>query len=199
MADLERFLHEEPRLPILVRCALVHYQFETIHPFLDGNGRLGRLLIVFYLVERGILRDPLLYISDYLERHRDEYAARLQDVRESGAYEAWVLFFLDAVHAQADAAVDTAERLIEVGARFRERLREIRARGQAVDAAESLIANPYVSAPRLSRLLGITRQGGQYVLATLERASIVTPVPGDRRPALYVATEVLEVLQRDAA
>lgn len=198
MADLERFLHEEPLLPILVRCALVHYQFETIHPFLDGNGRLGRLLVVFYLVERRALREPLLYLSGYLERHRDEYVTRLQAVREEGAYEPWIRFFLEAVQAQADAAVETAETLIAIGSSFRERLREIKARGQAVDAAEGLIANPYVSAPRLADALGITRQGGQYVLSTLERAGIVTLVPGERRPALYVAREVLDALQRDS-
>lgn len=196
MADLERYLHEEPRLPILVRCALLHYQFETIHPFLDGNGRLGRLLIVFYLVERGVLREPLLYLSGYLESNRQEYVDRLQAVREEGAYEQWILFFLQAVAAQAHAAVDTADALLRLSATFRERLRGIRARGQAVEAAEALIANPYVSAPRLAESLGITRQGGQYVVATLERAGILQLVPGDRRPALYVAREILEALQR---
>ena len=196
MSDLERYLHEDPRLPILVRCALLHYQFETIHPFLDGNGRLGRLLVVFYLVERGVLREPLLYLSGYLERNRQEYVDRLQAVREEGAYEQWILFFLQAVAAQANAAVETADALLRLSATFRERLRGIRARGQAIDAAEGLIANPYVSAPRLAESLGITRQGGQYVLATLAKAGILEPVPGDRRPALFVAREILEVLQR---
>lgn len=196
MSDLERYLHEEPRLPILVRCALLHYQFETIHPFLDGNGRLGRLLIVFYLVERGVLREPLLYLSGYLERNRQEYVDRLQAVREQGAYEDWILFFLQAVSEQAEAAVQTADSLLQLNTAFRERLRGIRARGQAIDAAEGLIANPYVSAPRLAETLGITRQGGKYVLSTLERAGILELVPGERRPALYVAREILETLQR---
>lgn len=199
MADLERFLHEDPRLPLLVRCALLHYQFETIHPFLDGNGRLGRLLIVLYLVERRALPNPLLYLSGYLERNRDEYVARLQAVREEGAYEEWIRFFLRAVQEQADAAIATADTLIGLNASFRERLRRIKARGQAIDAAERLIVNPYVSAPRLADTLNITRQGGQYVLSTLERAGIVEPLPGDHRPALYVAREVLEALQREPA
>src|SRR6266536_5812256 len=94
--DFEKYLHEEVPLPLLIRCALVHYQFETIHPFLDGNGRLGRLLVVFYLMERGLLRQPLLYLSAYFERNRDEYVGHLQRVREDGAYEEWVTFFLHA-------------------------------------------------------------------------------------------------------
>lgn len=199
MSDLERYFHEDPPLPVLVRCALIHYQFETIHPFLDGNGRLGRLLIVFYLMHRRVLRQPLLYVSAYLERHREEYVDRLQKVRERGEYEEWVTFFLRAVASQARGAVETADALLELAATFRERLRRIRARGQAIDAAEGLIANPYVTAPLLAEELGISRQGALYVLATLERAGITEPVPGARRPTLHVAREVLDALQRDEA
>jgi Fic family protein len=195
--DLERYLHGETPLPLLVRCALIHYQFETIHPFLDGNGRLGRLLIVFYLVERGLLRQPLLYLSAYLERHRDTYVERLQGVREAGAYEEWVTFFLTAVAVQARAATRTAESLIRLGTEFRRRLREQRARGQAGDAAERLIGSPYVSAPGLARELGLTRQGAQYVIDTLQRAEILRPAPGSSRPALFFSSEVLDVLQRE--
>jgi Fic family protein len=197
LTDLERYVHDDVRLPLLVRCALIHYQFETIHPFLDGNGRLGRLLIVFYLVERGVLREPLLYLSAYFERNRNVYVDHLQRVREEGAYEEWVTFFLRAVTAQARLATETAEALIKVGARFREQLRSVRARGQAIDAAEALIGNPFLTVPRLANDLGLTRQGAQYVITTLQRAEIVTPVRGSSRPALYVAREVLEVLERE--
>jgi len=194
--DLERYIHEDSATPILVRSALIHYQFETIHPFLDGNGRLGRLLVVFYLVERGVLPEPLLYLSSYLERHREEYVQRLQEVRERGAYEAWVAFFLRAVAEQATTAVETAESLLSLTSDFRDRLRRIRARGQAVDAAEGLIANPFVSAPRLAEALGLTRQGAKYVISTLERAEILQRDDLTSRPSLYVAREVLDVLQR---
>ncbi len=197
--DLERYLHEDVPLPLLIRCALIHYQFETIHPFLDGNGRLGRLLIVFYLVERGALRQPLLYLSAYFERNRDTYVEHLQRVREEGAYEEWVTFFLHAVSAQARSATETAEALIRLGSRFREQLRSVRARGQAIDAAEGLIGNPFVTVPRLAADLGLTRQGAQYVIATLQRAEIVEPAGGDSRPTLYLAREVLDVLERETA
>lgn len=196
LGDLEVYMHEESDVPILVRSALLHYQFEMIHPFLDGNGRLGRLLVVSHLVERGALPQPLLYLSAYLERNRDEYVQRLQAVRELGDYEAWVAFFLRAVSAQATAALQTAEALLGLSADFRARLRAIRARGQVIDAAESLIANPYLTVPRLADTLSLTRQGAQYVVSTLERARIVRRDETPARPALYVAAEVLEVLQR---
>jgi len=112
-------------------------------------------------------------LSGYLERQRDEYVRRLQAVRERGEYEAWVSFFLRGVAEQATAAVRTAEALIELDGDFRERLRRIKARGHAVDAAEGLIGNPYVSPPRLAEILGLTRQGGAYVIATLQRAGII--------------------------
>lgn len=198
LSDLERFMHEDVALPTLVKCALIHYQFETIHPFLDGNGRLGRLLVVFYLVERGVLRQPLLYLSAYLEQHKDEYVRRLQTVREAGDYEGWVTFFLTAVASQAGAAIEAAESLLRLSTDFRDRLRRVRARGQVIEAAESLIGNPYVTAPRLAEELGITRQGAQYVIATLTKAGIVEPARRGRgRPALFVAPEVLQVLERE--
>lgn len=198
LSDFERFIHEDVPLPTLVKCALIHYQFETIHPFLDGNGRLGRLLVVFYLVERGVLRQPLLYLSAYFEQHKDEYVDRLQAVRETGDYEGWVTFFLTAVATQGAAAIDAAESLLQLSTDFRLRLRRVRARGQVIEAAESLIANPYVTAPRLAEELGITRQGALYVISTLRKAGIVEPARRRHsRPALFVAPEVLQVLERD--
>ena len=109
----------------------------------------------------------------------------------------WLSFFLEGVALQARSAADSADSLLALRDEFRERLRRVRARGQAVDAAEALIGNPFVSAPRLAEMLGVTRQGAQYVLSTLRRAGIVDSVPGRTRPALFVAGEVLDVLQRD--
>ncbi len=195
--DLEGFLHEDLELPILVRCGLAHFQFETIHPFLDGNGRLGRLLIVFFLMEQRLLRQPLLYLSGYFEQRREDYVAALQGVRERGDVNGWLAFFLEGVALQARSAAEAADALHGLRDEFRERLRQVRARGQAVDAAEALVGNPFVTAPRLAATLGLTRQGAQYVLSTLQRAGIVESVPGGRRPALFVAREVLDVLQRD--
>ena len=195
--DFEAFLHQDLRVPLLVRCALVHFHFETIHPFLDGNGRLGRLLIVFYLIERGVLTQPLLYLSAYFERNRDQYVGALQGVRERGEMDNWISFFLHGVTAQANSAIDAADALLRLREDFRGRLRQARARGQAADAADGLIGNPFVTVPQLVQTLGVTRQGAQYVISSLERAGIVESVPGETRPALHVAREALDVLQRD--
>lgn len=120
LGDWERFAHEEPGMPLLVQNALLHAQFETIHPFLDGNGRLGRLLLVFFLVARGRLPAPLLYLSAYLERNRDDYYRALQSLREEGDAVAWVEIFLAAVETQARDAVQRAERIIDLRERYRE-------------------------------------------------------------------------------
>lgn len=195
LTDFERFMHEEVEIPLLVRCALLHYQFETIHPFLDGNGRLGRLLVVFYLIEQGALTEPLLYVSSYLERHRDTYVDHLQAVRERGDYESWIAFFLEAVATQAESAITTAHALIGLASEFRERLHRIRARGHALEVADKLIGSPFVSAPRLSEQLGITRAGAQYVLSSLERAEVIERADSPGRVTLYVARDVLRLLQ----
>lgn len=195
--DLESFLHEDVALPVLVRCALAHFQFETIHPFLDGNGRLGRLLIVFYLVERGALPQPLLYLSAFFERNRQAYVDALQAVRERGELDEWIDFFVRGVEEQARAALASADALLRLREEFRARLRNAGARGSAIDAAENLIGNPYVTVPRLASTLGVSRQGAQYVIRSLERAGIVDEVVTDARPTLYVARSILGVLQDD--
>src|SRR4029077_15568779 len=115
----------------------------------------------------------------------------------TGALDGWIAFFLHGITEQARSAVASADALFNLRDEFRARLREARARGQAVDAADALIGNPFVSVPQLAQSLGVTRQGAQYVVSTLERARIVESVPGNARPALWVAPEVLDVLQRD--
>ena len=110
LSDWERYANDDDvDLPLLVRCGLLHYQFETIHPFLDGNGRLGRLLIVFFLVANGRLPSPILYLSPYFETHRDAYYGHLQSVRESGDVDEWLVFFLHGIELQADDAVSAAQ------------------------------------------------------------------------------------------
>ncbi|MGD9755782.1 MAG: Fic family protein, partial [Acidimicrobiia bacterium] len=145
LSDLERFIHEDPLLPPLVQAALVHYQFETIHPFLDGNGRLGRLLIVFFLVVRDRLPAPLLYLSPYFERRRDDYYQALQAVRERGDFDVWLAMFLDGVHTQSLDAVRRAEQLLDLRERYRELARS-HTRGLANQVVDLALQQPVLNA-----------------------------------------------------
>jgi len=164
--DWEEFANAGPRLPTLVQCALLHYQFETIHPFLDGNGRLGRLLIVFFLIRRRVLPAPLLYISSYLEQHRREYYERLQGVRERAELEEWLQFFFTAVAVQAEDAVSRAERLHDLREQYRSELAGSRSR--AVEVVDLLFVNPVITARGVATALGITTQGAANLIRQLD-------------------------------
>src|SRR5712692_7664170 len=141
----ERFLHERGRVPDLVQCALMHEQFEAIHPFLDGNGRVGRLLITLFLIERGRLSQPLLYLSDYIERHRNEYYEGLQRVRTVGDWPGWLHFFLAGVAATAHHGVGQAARLTALRDRLRKRVLR---RPKALALLDALFANPFLPVAR---------------------------------------------------
>lgn len=190
LADWERFHHEPNALPLLVKCALLHYQFETIHPFLDGNGRLGRLLIVFFLVEQRALPQPLLYLSSYFERNRRDYTERLQAVRERGQIQEWLRFFLAGVEAQAADAVDRAERLADL----REKFRRVTAgsRSRAAEVVDVLFESPIVTAPLIAARLRLSGQGAKYLLEYLAARGVVTDY-GERlgRRRSWIASEIL--------
>ena len=170
--DLEAFLNEDVPLPALVRCGLADYQFETIHPFLDGNGRLGRLLAVFYLVQQDLLPQQLLYLSAYFETHRAEYYDRLQAVREKGKLEEWLQFFLTAVAVQATDAIERAERLADVRVRYRRDLASTRSR--AAEVVELLMANPFVTVRNVQDALGVTQPGALNLLRGISGSRVAT-------------------------
>ena len=195
--DLENFLHEETSIPPLVKVALVHYQFETIHPFLDGNGRLGRLLIAFLLVEQQLLPQPLLYLSAYFERRRSDYYDRLQAVRERGELREWLGFFLAGVTEQATDAVTRAERLVDLHEVYRQRL--ARDRSRAVDVIDLVFQNPVITTSRVAAALGTSLQGALNHVRRLEAEEILTEVTGiPGRSKRWVSIEVLNVLEPDA-
>ena len=197
LSDWERFVHENRTISVLVQSGLLHYQFETIHPFLDGNGRMGRLLIVFHLVIRDRLPQPLLYLSSYLERHRDEYYARLQGVRERGDLDAWLRFYLRGVETQANDAVGRAERLVDLRERYRSRVMQS-TRSQAVSLVDSLISNPITNAHRVRTKLQVERSTALRFLDLLKDLGILTEIkPGPRRLRRFIAAEVMEVLEKD--
>ncbi|MGH3850715.1 MAG: Fic family protein, partial [Pseudonocardiaceae bacterium] len=196
--DLERFVHEQPELPPLVQAALLHYQFETIHPFLDGNGRLGRLLIVFFLVVRQRLPEPLLYLSPYFEQRRDDYYAALQAVRETGGFDRWLALFLDAVALQAADAVARAERLTDLKDRYRAVARAA-TRGAANRLVDLAFEHPVLTSSIVERRLDITRPSALSALRQLAELGILTPgAAGPRRQLRWRADAILGVLTEEA-
>lgn len=200
MADclgaLENFMHEDTSgLPPLIKAGLVHVQFETIHPFLDGNGRIGRLLVTLYLCENDVLRKPLLYLSLFLKTRRAEYYRLLQEVRERGAWEAWLEFFLDGVAETANQAFDAAGRIVELFRRDREAISGGSDRaGSALRVHESLQQNPFATAASLVKNTGLTTPTVNAALSELERLAIVEEVTGRRRGRVFGYREYLAIL-----
>ena len=198
MAALEEFLHDERTSPLL-KAALAHVQFETIHPFLDGNGRVGRLLITLLLCAEGILRDPLLYLSLYFKQHRATYYELLDGVRRGGDGEAWVEFFADGVAETAEAAVETARRLLETAERDRDR---IRGRGRAAGSEEivhhSLQSMPVCTVPRLAKRTRLTLPTVLKALGVLEGIGVVREVTGKKRHRVYHYDAYMEILNEGA-
>ncbi len=196
MADLERFLHsEDDGLPTLVRAGLAHVQFETIHPFLDGNGRVGRLLIILLLCEAGLLRQPLLYLSVYFKRHRERYYDLLNGIRHTGDWEAWLAFFLQGVQETAENAAATAGRLTERFTEDRQRITaEGRRAGSALRVLEALQERPILSIPETCRRTGLTFPTVSAALGLLEGAALVREITGFSRNRVYVYSEYLRIL-----
>ena len=193
---LERFMHEdESRLPALIKAGLLHVQFETIHPFLDGNGRIGRLLVTLYLCVHGVLRNPLLYLSLYLKTHRADYYRLLQEVREHGAWEAWLDFFLTGVADTANQAFDAATRIVELFKHDRERITgESERPGSALRIHDLLQQNPYLTANLLVERTGLSAPTVNAALADLERLGIVEEVTGRRRGRVFGYRRYLAIL-----
>ena len=169
MAALERFLHDLPeRTPVLLKAAMAHVQFETIHPFLDGNGRVGRLLIPLILCQEKVLREPLLYMSLYLKQHRDRYFELLSSVRLTGDWESWILFFAEGIREMADGAVATARKLEQVAVEDRARIAALgRVSGSALRIHQALQRRPLDSIPRLVRETRLSAPTAASALAAL--------------------------------
>jgi len=196
MAALERFLHaEDDGLPVLIRAGLAHVQFETIHPFLDGNGRVGRLLMTFLLCEADVLREPLLYLSLYLKENRPTYYALLDAVRREGDWEAWLAFFLEGVRQTAEGAVSTAGRLAAMFNEDRSRVvPEGRRAGSALRVHEALKARPIVSLSAVCDATGLSFPAASSGMELLESLDIARELTGKRRNRLFVYERYLGVL-----
>ncbi len=190
LADWERFANEEPELPLLVQNALLHAQFETIHPFLDGNGRLGRLMLVFFLVARGRLPAPLLYLSAYLERNRDAYYAALQALRESGNALPWVDLFLSSVKTEATDAVGRARQIVELRDRYVEVAASL-GTANAVALVDLICENPVITTRSIESRLGVSRPTALRLLRRMEERGVLSErEAGARGQRRYVADDL---------
>lgn len=198
--DLEAFLNDQPqRFPPLLKAALAHVQFETIHPFLDGNGRLGRLLITLVLAHEGVLHEPLLYLSVYFKAHRATYYELLQRVRQDGDWEAWLDFFASAVAATARQAVATAQALNHLGREDRRHIQSLgRQAGSALMIHEALFARPVSDIAGICERTGLSPNTVAKMLALLEHElGLVREITGQRRNRVFVYPTVLDVLNRE--
>lgn len=189
----ESYLHDAGAHPPLVRLALAHYQFEAIHPFVDGNGRIGRLLISLLLVEWGLLPIPLLYLSAFFHRHRQEYYDLLMAVSERGAWRDWITFFLQGVAEQARDAVVRAKRLQDLQASWRERLAEARS-ATPLRLADSLFDSPVLTIPQAQRHLGVTYRSAQRNVQKLVAAGILQQMGESSYGKTFLASEILEAI-----
>ena len=199
--QFERFIHEDAsRLPPLIKAGLLHVQFETLHPFLDGNGRIGRLLVTLYLCVQDVLRKPLLYLSLYLKTHRADYYRLLQEVRERGAWEAWLEFFLIGVAETANQAFDAATRIVELFKRDRELITTQSDRaGSALRVHDLLQQNPFATAGALVEQTGLSPPTINAALADLQRLGIVEEVTGRRRGRVFGYRAYLDILNEGTA
>jgi Fic family protein len=196
MAALERFLHaEDDGLPVLVRAGLAHVQFETIHPFLDGNGRVGRMLITFLLCHAGVLREPLLYLSLHFKQHRATYYELLDRVRRDGDREAWLAFFLDGVRVTAEGAVAAARRL---GTMFQDDRRRIQPAGRRTSSAlrvhEALKTRPILSLSAICERTGLSFPTASTAMDLLIQLGVARELTGKRRNRLFVYDQYLTIL-----
>ena len=198
MSKLELFLHDQPEpTPVLLKAALAHVQFETIHPFLDGNGRLGRLLITLLLCEQKVLREPMLYLSLYFKTHRQYYYELLGNVRLTGDWEAWLDFFAEAIIVTATQAVETAQQLLDLSNRDRDKIRDIgRAAASTLQVHRALMEHPIATSGSLVVKTGITPATVNKALGHLEQLGIVKELTAQKRNRLFSYADYIEIMNR---
>ncbi len=198
MSKLELFLHDQPEpTPVLLKAALAHVQFETIHPFLDGNGRLGRLLIALLLCEQKVLREPMLYLSLYFKTHRQYYYELLNNVRMTGDWEAWLDFFAEAVIVTATQAVETAKQLLDLSNQDRDKISGLgRAAASTLQVHRALMEHPIATSGSLVEKTGITPATVNKALGHLEQLGIVKELTARKRNRLFSYAGYIEIMSR---
>lgn len=195
LSDLETFLHSPSDLPPLVRVAMSHYQFEAIHPFVDGNGRIGRLLMSLFLCHEGVLKQPLLYLSAFFERRRDDYYRLLLDVSRKGSWAAWIEFFLAGVEEQSRDVVWRTGKLLDLRQQYRSGFESARSSALLLALVDGLFETPVLMIPRVAKRLKITHRAAMLNVRKLVAAGIVEEVTGRERGRIFVAKRILKILE----
>lgn len=195
MTDIEMFIHNpKTQLPDLLKIALIHYQFETIHPFNDGNGRTGRLLITLYLVSKGLLKRPVLYMSDYLERHRNSYYSSITKVRTENDITQWLCFFLQGIIETAEKGVNTFNSILDLEKRNEAIIQQMGPRSaNAMTVVKDLYVRPIIDAKRVAELCSITPSSAYNLISDLEVRGILSEVTGGKRGRLYAMQAYLQL------
>lgn len=199
MSDLEKFLNEEDGMDPLIKAALLHYQFESIHPFLDGNGRVGRLLITLFLIEKRVISSPVLYLSCYLKLNRIEYYDRMSEVRRSGNYEQWVGFFLRGIAETAEDATEAIDRLTELHQKNTEKLADVptRSRQNILNLFAYLERNPIIETVQTAAALGLSRNGTAKYISMLCDRDILRYSSKSGKARVFSYEEYLNILRKD--
>ena len=197
LSDFELFIHEPTELPFLIQLALIHYQFEAIHPFLDGNGRIGRLLLSLLLCEKSYLTQPLLYLSGFLEKNRDRYIDSLLRVSQKGDWAGWVDFFLEGVAEQSRDVVERSGLLLDLRQRYRERAQTARASALPLQLVDDLFSIPALTITMARDLLEVTHVSAQRSIERLVALGVLEEVTGRHRNRIYVAKEIISIISAE--
>lgn len=197
MSDLENFVHnKEVLLPDLIKVAIIHYQFETIHPFLDGNGRVGRLMIPLYLVSKGILKKPILYLSDFLEAHRRIYYDNLTLAREKNDINQWIKFLLVGIIETATKGIKTFDRILQLQKQVDYNLQTLGSRASnAHKITDYLYQKPLINAEKVSEVTGLSYPSAYKLIADMERIGILNEITGGQRSREYIFEKYLNIFQ----
>jgi Fic family protein len=199
LGDFEKFLHDKSSMPILIQCGLAHAQFETIHPFLDGNGRMGRLLITFLLCEKQILQKPLLYLSYYLKAHRAEYYDRLMAIRNDGDWEGWLRFFLRGIYEVSQASTSTARLIIEMREKHRGLIaNKISNSSNSLKLLDYLFEKPLINVREAEQLMGVSYVTAAGIIGNMEEAGLLKEITGQKRNKVFRYEPYISIFKRQA-
>jgi Fic family protein len=196
LGELEKYFHAESHLPPLVRLALIHYQFEAIHPFLDGNGRIGRLLITLLLIKEQLLPQPILYLSAFFERNRERYYELLLAVSQKGVWQEWIEYFLQGVAEESKDAVIRANSVIDLWTTYRQKLQNERHSVSTLTLLDEIVKTPVMTYTKARNILGVTNRAARQNVDKLVEIGLLKEVTDRERYKIFVATEIISILER---